>query len=145
MKNLTEEKVCKLAMSPFYVLYLVAAEYVAPAKLSERHIVRSMEYGLAWQTPFSEGIFELLRSHLHEFYAELSADRHAQCQDNLRAELLSVQKILGQVSGPSEMVEDFRTALKNLAVFVAGGGAFRKQLNDPGMQDRVEWIAQLFV
>jgi hypothetical protein len=143
VNNLTEEKIGQLAMSPFYVLYLVASEYVAPGKLTERHIVRTMEYGLKWHTPFSEGIFELLRSHLHEFYAELSGDSCAGFQENLRADLVSVKQTLEQLSGPPEMVDDFRQALKHLAGFVAAGGAFRKELHDPGMQARAAWITEL--
>jgi len=143
VENLTEEKVCQLAMGPFYVLYLVASEYLAPEKITQRHIVRAMEYGLAGHTPFSEAIFELLRSNLHEFYAELSGQGGAEFQENLRAELSSVNKILGQLSGSQTMIEDFKTALKNLALFVAGGGAFRKELHDSGMQARAAWISAL--
>ncbi len=143
MENLTEEKVCQLAMSPLYVLYLVASEYLAPEKITQRHIVRAMEYGLVGHTPFSEAIFELLRSNLHEFYAEMSSESSADLQENLRAELSSVNQILGQLSGPQAMIEDFRTALKNLAVFVAGGGAFRKDIQDAGMQARAAWISAL--
>ncbi|MCD4689388.1 MAG: hypothetical protein K8R55_08650, partial [Desulfuromonadaceae bacterium] len=68
MKNLSEELVCQLAMSPFYVLYLVASEHIASEQITERQIVRSMEYGLQWKKSLSEGIFELLRSNLHKFY-----------------------------------------------------------------------------
>jgi hypothetical protein len=143
VENLTEEKVCHLAMSPLYVLYLVASEYLAPEKITQRHIVRAMEYGLAGHTPFSEAIFELLRSNLHEFYAELSAESSDEFQEKLRAELSSVTQILGQLSGPQAMIEDFKTALKNLAVFVAGGGAFRKDIQHAGMQARVAWISAL--
>jgi len=143
VENLTEEKVCHLAMSPLYVLYLVASEYLAPEKISQRHIVRAMEYGLVGHTPFSEAIFELLRSNLHEFYAELSVESSAEFRERLRAELLAVPQTLGQLSGPQAMIEDFKTALKNLAVFVAGGGAFRKEIQDAGMQSRAAWISAL--
>ena len=143
MNNLTEEKAAQLAMSPLYVLFLVASAYVAPARLTERQIVRAVEYGLTWQSPFSEGIFELLRSHLHEFYAELSGDCRPEVSENLRVELLSVKQMLEQIPVPSWMVEDFKQALKHLAGFVAAGGAFRKQLHDPGMRSRAAWIAEL--
>lgn len=143
VENLTEEKVCHLAMSPLYVLYLVASEYLAPEKITQRHIVRAMEYGLVGHTSFSEAIFELLRSNLHEFYAELSDGCAAGVQRDLRGELLSVKQTLSQLTGPPEMIDDFRTALKKLAVFVAGGGAFRKEIDDPGMQAQAEWIAEL--
>lgn len=144
VENLTEEKLCRLGMSPIIVLYLVASEFISPERITERHIVRAMEYGLEWKTPFSEGIFELLRSHLHEFYAEFPRDFDASFQDRLKTELLSVREILDQLSGPAEMIEDFRTALKNLATFVAAGGAFRRKIEDAAMRDRAAWIGKVF-
>lgn len=145
MKNLTEENVCRLALSPLQVLYLVASAYLEPERITERHVVRAVEYGLRWETPFSEGVFELLRSHLHEFYAEFPATEmgHPAFEETLRAELLSVRQLLEQLSGPPAMIDDFKAALKNLAAFVAGGGAFRRELEHPGMRSRAEWIVEL--
>ena len=143
MNNLTEEKVCQLAMSPLCVLFLVASEYVAPERISERHIVRSMEYGLSWQTSFSEQVFELLRSNLHEFYAAFPKVFGPTFADDMRAELVAVKQILDELSGPPEMIADFKTALKNFAGFVAEGGAFRKQVEDEKMQAQAQWVATL--
>lgn len=144
MKSLTEEKVCQLAMSPLCVLFLVTSEYVSPERITERHIVRSMEYGLAWQMSFSEQIFELLRSNLHEFYAAFPKGYGPSFADDMRAELLTVKQILDNLSGPQEMIDDFKSALKDFADFVAKGGAFRKQLEDTGMQDQAKWVKELF-
>lgn len=144
MENLTEEKVTKLGMAPLYVLYLVASEYVAPEKITERHIVRAMEDGLSWRTPFSEGIFELLRSHLHEFYAGFPREYNATFSEELRKEILSVKELLVQLSGPAEMLDDFKLALCNLATFVAAGGAFRKEITDAGMKAQADWVAEVF-
>lgn len=144
MKHLTKEKICQLGMSPLYVLYLVASKSVRPEQITERHIMRSMEYGLTWQGPFSHRIFELLRSHLHEFYAEFPRNFGASFEDEVRAELVSVKQLLANLSGPSEMIEDFKSALKNLAVFVAEGGAFRKEIHDEGMLAEAAWVADLF-
>jgi len=144
MENLTEEKVCRLAMSPLYILYFVTSEYLPPEQITGRHIVRAMEEGLVWQGPFSEGIFELLRSNLHEFYAEFSRDFTDSFQDDVRGELLAVHALLDRLAGPREMIADFKAALRNLAIFVAGGGAFRKEVEDSGMQDRAAWVAEVF-
>lgn len=130
-------------MSPLYILYLVAAEYVSPEQIAERYIVRAVEYGLGGRGPFSEGVFELLRSHLHEFYAEFVSQEGAMVQQDLRAALLAVRQILDQLSGPPEMIGDFKTALKNFAGFVAAGGAFRKQIEHPAMQAQVAWLEEL--
>lgn len=146
MQNLTEEKVCQLAMSPLYVLHLVAAPYLAPKQVTERQIVRAIEYGLKWESPFSEGVFELLRAHLHEFYATFPDGGvfHPGAEHDWKAELGEVRDLLGQLTGPKGMIEDFKTALKNLALFVAGGGAFRQQLDDPDMQARAAWVCHTF-
>ncbi|ABA87837.2 hypothetical protein Pcar_0578 [Syntrophotalea carbinolica DSM 2380] len=144
VENLTEEKVTKLGMAPLYVLYLVASAYVAPEKINERHVVRAMEYGLSWRTPFSEGIFELLRSHLHEFYAEFPHEYNDTFSESLREEILSIKELLTQLSGPVEMLDDYKSALCKLAAFVAAGGAFRKEISDAGMQAQVDWIAEVF-
>lgn len=144
MKNLSEEKVCQLAMSPLYVLYLVASEHVAPEQISERHIVRSMEYGLRWQLDFSEGIFELLRSNLHKFYANFPQDYSAQGRQRWRTELLSTKDVLDKISAPPAMIVEFKEALTGLANFVARGGAFRQELQDVAMQRQAEWIKGVF-
>lgn len=144
MKNLSEDMVCQLAMSPFYVLYLVASEHIAPEQISERHIVRSIEYGLQWQKPLSEGIFELLRSNLHKFYANFPRDFSEQGRERWRAELLSVKELLDNVSCSAAMVEDFKEALAGFAEFVAAGGVFRKKLQDSPMWRQAEWINDLF-
>lgn len=145
MQNLTEEKVHLLAMSPLYILFLVASEYAPPEQISERHIVRAVEYGLGGQGPFSEGVFELLRSHLHEFYAEFISQQKEMVQERLRAELLAVRRIIDQLSGPPEMIDDFKTALKNFAGFVAAGSAFRKKIEHPAMQAQAAWLEELLV
>ena len=145
MKNISEETVCHLAMSPFYVVHLVLSECLEPEKISERHIVRAIEYGLTWQTPFSEGIFELLRSNLHKYYAKFSPDYRSGSIEDLRAALCSVRQTLDQLVGPPEMIDDFKACLKNLAVFVAGGGTFRKEIEHAGMQTQAEWIKQTLI
>jgi hypothetical protein len=144
VNNLSEDMVCQLAMSPFYVLYLVASEHVAPEQISEGHIVRSMEYGLQWQKPISEGIFELLRSNLHKFYANFPRDFSEQGRERWRAELLSVKELLDNVSGSAAMIEDFKEALAGFAEFVAAGGAFRQKLLDSPIRRQAEWIKDLF-
>ncbi len=143
MQDLTEEKVHLLAMSPLYILYLVASEYAPPKQISERHIVRAVEYGLDGQGPFSEGAFDLLRCHLHEFYAEFVSQRGAMDREYLRAELLRLKQLLDTLTGPPEMIDDFKTALKGFAGFVAGGGAFRKQIEHPAMRAQVAWVEEL--
>ena len=144
MKNLSEETVCQLAMSPLYVLYLVASEHVAPEQISERHIVRSMEYGLQWQLDFSEGIFELLRSNLHKFYANFPRDYSAQGRERWKSELLATKVVLDNICGPTAMIVEFKEALTGLANFVARGGAFRQELKDTAMQRQAEWIEGVF-
>lgn len=144
VQNLTEEKVRQLAMSPLYILYLVAAEYVSCERITQRHIVRAVEYGLEWQGPFSEGIFDLLRSHLHEFYAEFVSRSGAVNQKAMRDELMAVKQILDQLSGPPAMIADFKKALKKFAGFVAMGGAFRQKIEHPAMQAQVAWLVELF-
>ncbi|MEZ4484709.1 MAG: hypothetical protein R2864_08955 [Syntrophotaleaceae bacterium] len=144
MNNLSEEQVCQLAMSPLCVLFLVASEYVSPEQISQRHIVRSVEYGLAWKMSFSEQICELLRSNLHEFYANFPRELKGPFQDGLQDELLAVRQILEQGGGPREMIDDFKTTLIDFAFFVAGGGAFRKQVDDMKMQAQAAWVADLF-
>ena len=144
MVKLTEEIVCQLAMSPFYVLYLVASEHVRPEQISERHIVRSMENGLKWKMSLSENIFELLRSNLHEFYANFPKDYSKQGRADWQAELLSVKKVLENVEGSPAMVDDFKDALVSLGKFVAAGGAFRQKLDDSPMQRQAEWLAGVF-
>lgn len=140
MIQLTEDIVCQLAMSPFYVLYLVASEHVSPEQISERHIVRSMENGLKWKMPLSENIFELLRSNLHEFYASFPKDYSQQGRGKWQAELLSVKEVLDDLNGPPAMVADFKEALVSLGNFVAEGGAFRQKLDDSAMQRKAEWL-----
>ncbi len=144
MNNLSEELVSQLAMSPFYVLYLVASEHIASEQISERQIVRSMEYGLQWQKPLSEGIFELLRSNLHKFYANFPRDFSEQGRELWRAELLSVKELLDNVSVSAAMVEDFKESLTGFAEYVATGGAFRQTLQDSPMRRQAEWIKDLF-
>ena len=144
MIKLTEDIVCQLAMSPFYVLYLVASEHVLPEQISERHIVRSMESGLKWEMPLSENIFELLRSHLHEFYANFPKDYSKQGKATWQAELISVKKVLDNIDGSIAMVDDFKDALVSLGKFVAEGGAFRQKLNDSPMQRQAEWLEGVF-
>lgn len=141
MIKLTEDVVCQLAMSPLYVLYLVASEHVLPEQISERHIVRSMENGLKWKLPLCENIFELLRSNLHEFYAGFPEDYSKQGQENWQTEILSVKRVLDNITGPPAMIEDFKEALVALANFIAEGGAFRQKLQDSPMQRQAEWIA----
>lgn len=140
MIKLTEDTVCQLAMSPFYVLYLVASEHVSPEKISERHIVRSVESGLKWKMALSENIFELLRSNLHEFYANFPKDYSQQGREKWQVELLSVKNVLDNLNGSPAMVVDFKEALASLANFVADGGAFRQKLVDGPMQRKAEWI-----
>lgn len=144
VNNLSEELVCQLAMSPFYVLYLVASEHVASEQISERHIVRSMEYGLQWKKSLSEGIFELLRSNLHKFYASFPRDFSAQSREHWRTELLSVKELLDNLSVSAPMVEDFKESLVGFAEFVATGGAFRQKLQDSPMRRQAEWIKDHF-
>jgi hypothetical protein len=144
VKNLSEEKVCQLAMSPLYVLYLVASEHVAPEQISEYHIVRSMEYGLRWQQTLSEGIFELLRSNLHKFYANFPRDYSEQGRERWQVELLSVKEILDNFSGSAVIIDDFKAALVGFADYVAAGGAFRQKLQDSPMQRQARWIEDLF-
>lgn len=141
MIKLTEDIVCQLAMSPFYVLYLVASEHVLPEQISERHIVRSVENGLKWKLPLSEDVFELLRSNLHKFYASFPKDYSRQGRENWQAELLAVKKTLDNISGSPAMVEDFKEALIAFANFVAAGGAFRQKLQDGPMQRQAKWLA----
>lgn len=141
MIKLTEDIVCQLVMSPFYVLYLVASEHVLPEQISERHIVRSMENGLKWKRPLSENIFELLRSNLHEFYASFPKDYSKQGRENWQTELLLIKKTLENIAGSPAMIEDFKEALVGLADFVAEGGAFRQKLQDSPMRRKAEWIA----
>lgn len=143
MQNLTEDKVRQLAMSPLFILYLVAAEYVSCERISEHHIVRAIEYGLEWQGPFSEGIFELLRSHLHEFYAEFLSRAEPVNRDAMRAELMAVGQILDQLSGPQAMIDDFNKALKQFAGFIATGGAFRQKIEHPAMREQAAWLEEL--
>ncbi len=144
MNNLSEELVSQLAMSPFYVLYLVASEHIASKQISERQIVRSMEYGLQWQKPLSEGIFELLRSNLHKFYANFPRDFSEQGRERWRAELLSVKELLDNVSVSAAMVKDFKESLAGFAEYIATGGAFRQTLQDSPMRRQAEWIKDLF-
>lgn len=141
MIQLSEDIVCQLAMSPLYVLYLVASEHVLPEQISDRHIVRSMENGLKWKMPLSENIFELLRSNLHKFYASFPKDYSKQGRENWQTELLSVKKVLDNINGPPAMIEDFKEALVAFAYFVAEGGAFRQKLKDGPMQRQAEWLA----
>lgn len=143
MLKLSEDTVCQLAMSPFYVLYLVASEHVLPEQISERHIVRSMENGLKWKMSLSETIFELLRSNLHEFYANFPHDYSKQGRQNWQAELLSVKKVLDNISGSPAMIGDFKEALVAFAYFVAEGGAFRQKLQDSPMRRQAEWLAKV--
>lgn len=132
-----------MAMSPLYILYLVTAEYVSCERISERHIVRAVEYGLEWQGPFSEGIFELLRSHLHEFYAEFVSREGPVNGDAMRGELIKVKQILDQLSGSPAMIDDFKEALRKFGAFVATGGAFRQKIEHPAMQGQAAWLEEL--
>lgn len=132
-----------MAMSPLYVLVLVASEVRAPERISERHVVRAMEYGLTWNSAFCEGIFELLRSNLHTFYAELPSPQGAKYRDGLRAEMVAVGRLLEELAGPAAMIEDFKAALKGLAAFVAAGGAFGRRCEDPAMARQARWVAEL--
>ncbi len=143
MIKLTEDSVCQLAMSPFYVLYLVASEHVSPEQISDRHIVRSMENGLKWKMPLSENIFELLKSNLHEFYARFPKDYSQQGRANWKAELLSAKEILDELSGPPAMIADFKETLVSFAEFVARGGAFRQKLDESPMRRQVEWLTEV--
>lgn len=145
MQNLTEEKVRLLAMSPLYILFLVTSEYALPEQISERHIVRAVEYGLEDRGPFSEGVFDLLRSHLHEFYAELVSQQGAADQEYLRATLLRLKQLLDSLTGPPEIIDDFKNALKSFAGFVAGGGPFRKKIDHLAMQAQTAWLEELLV
>ena len=140
VKNLSEDKVCQLAMSPLYVLYLVVSEHIAPEQISERHIVRSVECGLKWQLSLSEGIFELLRSNLHEFHEKFPRDYTEQGRERWRAELLSAKDVFDIIAAPPVMIADFKEALTGLVKFVARGGAFRQKLQNPAMQRQAEWV-----
>lgn len=141
MEKLAEDIVCQLAMSPFYVLYLVGSEHVLPEQISERHIVRSMENGLKWEMPLSENIFELLKSNLHKFYASFPKDYSTQGRQNWQTELLAVKKVLDNINGSPAMVDDFKKSLVSFADFVAEGGAFRQKLENSPMQRQAEWLA----
>lgn len=143
MIKLTEDIVIQLAMSPFYVLYLVASEYVLPEQISERHIVRSMENGLKWKMSLSENIFDLLKSNLHEFYANFPKEYNQQSRAHWQSELLSIKKVLDNIDGSPAMVDDFKEALVCLAKFVAEGGAFRQKIDDSAMQRQTEWLAEM--
>lgn len=143
MIKLTEESVCQLAMSPFYVLYLVASEHIPPEQITDRHIVRSMENGLKWKMPLSENIFELLKSNLHEFYARFPKDYSKEGRAKWQTELMSVKKILDNLNGPPAMVADFKDALVSFAKFVAEGGAFRQKLDDSSMHRKAEWLMEV--
>lgn len=142
MQKITAEDVQQLAMSPLYILYLVASAHVAPDRISERQIVRAIEYGLKWQTAFSEKIFDLLRSNLHEFYAEFPHGDDLQSRELWHAGVQSLKQLLDRNSVSNDIADDFKGALIGLAQFVAEGGAFRQKLQDEPMQRRVEWIKE---
>ncbi len=142
MQKMSAEDVHQLAMSPLYVLYLVASAHVAPGWISERQIVRAIEYGLKGKTALSEEIFDLLRSNLHEFYADFPHSDNLKSRELWHAGVQSLKQLLDRDSVSKDFADDFKGALAGLAQFVAEGGAFRQKLQDESMQRRVEWIKE---
>ncbi len=143
MQEITATDLYRLAMSPLYVFHLVASAHVAPDRISQRQIVRSIECGLKWKLPLSERVFQWLRCNLHEFYADFSEEDTIHSPEHWHKELQLLKERLDTLAVSEDMVADFKEALTGLARFVAEGGAFRQKIQDEPMRRRVEWIRKI--
>lgn len=119
--KLTREHRAILGLLPLHVLYAVARASRPAAAILDRHIIRALEFGLRYHSPFSETIFELLKSNLHKFHAHFPASETAAYHGEQMGVALEV---LATLPLPADQREDFLAALRGLADDVASGAPF---------------------
>ncbi len=143
MAELTEQQIVRLAMSPLYVIYAVASAQFSPAQITRRQIIRAVEYGLTYEQSLAEGIFDLLKMHLHEFFAQFPREFPGDFDETCFQELRAVNQILGKAGLPPEGTADFRKSLRQLALFVAEGTIFGCEVPAAAMATRAAGIGDL--
>ncbi len=142
--ELTEQQIIRLAMSPLYAIYAVASAHFPPDQITRRQIVRAIEYGLSCEQPLGMGIFELLKMHLHEFFANFPREFTGNFDETCFQELLSVDRILRKAGLPPEGAADLRKSLRRLAMHVGEGAVFGSEVPLPAMTARAASIEALF-
>lgn len=143
MAELTEKQVVRLAMSPLYVIYAVASAQCSPAQITRRQIIAAVEYGLSYEQPLGEGIFELFKMHLHEFFAQFPREFPGNFDETCFQELRAVNQILKKAGLPPEGTADFRKSLGQLALFVAEGTILGSEVALAAMEERAAGIKAL--
>ena len=126
--TLTREHQAILGMLPLHVIYAVGTADRPAVEILDRHIIKALEDGLCYRSPFSEAIFELLKSNLHRFYAHFSTtEEMAFYCDQAQMGI----EVLDTLPLPQPQRDDFLTALHGLADFVGSGKAFDLPIAGP--------------